>query len=65
MKKPRITLPRTPPDQFAGSSLKQWQPGAFAHHPPAEASAGLRLERPHEHVPSGRGARNLKEHVGS
>lgn len=60
MKPPkRVPLPRAPVSPFVQRAAARWKPGDFAYHAP---TAGVELERPHEHVPTGKGARNAREH---
>jgi hypothetical protein len=61
MKMPKFAFPAAPVSPFVRRTAAQWKPGSFAHHPPAEPESGYTLERPHEHVPSGKGARNTRE----
>ena len=61
MKPPRpMGIPAAPISPFVKKAATQWSPGDFAYHPP---TAGVEMERPHEHVPTGKGARNIKESV--
>jgi hypothetical protein len=60
MSKP-MGVPRAPVSPFVRAAAARWAPGSFAHHPPAEPTAGVKIGHPHGRAPTGKGARSPLE----